>query len=52
MSEFISLRGYTAGQLVTAKIQAQNSKGWSELSDANSLGIVAATSPTTTPSNF
>ena len=52
MTEFTSNRNYIAGDLIQAKVQAMNQKGWSVFSDPNTIGVLAQTAPTSSPSNF
>lgn len=41
MSHFTTSLGYNAGDIIKAIAEAQNSKGWSTPSDANTGPIVA-----------
>ena len=45
MSDILGTLGYTAGQLVQAKVQANNIKGWSTPSEPNTGGEKAKSKP-------
>lgn len=52
MLNITSTLSYQPGQLIIAKAQSRNLKGWSIESEENTVGIVAQTSPTAAPQNF
>jgi len=46
MTTLLSTYGYKRGELILARIAAQNAKGWSVYSSQNSGGVFAQTPPT------
>lgn len=46
MSTLLSTYGYARGDLILARVAAQNANGWSAFSSQNSGGVIAQTPPT------